>query len=356
MGSRSDDKRVAVLSSGGDSPGMNAVLRAFVRSALWEHYQVVGVHNGLAGLLENDFKELSSRDVGLIIDKGGTFLGTARSAEFQTPKGLEKAAANLNAKKIDALCVLGGDGSFRGLMELSEYYKGQLVGIPGTIDNDIPGTEYTIGFDTAVQTAVEAIDKLRDTALSHGRIFFVEVMGRKSGQIALSVAIASGAEDVIIPEEKLDVEEFAKRLEEGRKRGKRFGIIVVAEGAECNSGAQPHAQQVRAAAPDPTVKAALTVEESPAFHWAEVLRPRLGMNIRVSVLGHIQRGGSPTSYDRVWGSRMGEAAVRFLKNRMTGVFTAMRAGNIVPAYLSEATQGVRMVSPEMVQLVRVMGS
>lgn len=356
MGSRAEDKRVAVLASGGDSPGMNAALRAFVRSALWERYQVFGIQNGYEGLLANDIRELTSRDMGLIIDKGGTCLGTARSAEFQTPEGLKKAAGHLVEKNIDALCVVGGDGSFRGLMALSDYYKGQVVGIPGTIDNDIPGTEYTIGFDTAVQTAVEAIDKLRDTALSHGRMFFVEVMGRHSGQIALSVALASGAEDVIIPEEKIDADAFAARIEAGRKRGKRFGIVVVAEGATCEVRDLERAKAVRAAAPDPTVKAVLAAEESPAFAWAEVLRPKIGMNIRVSVLGHIQRGGSPTSYDRVWGSRMGEAAVRFLKNRMTGIFTAMRGGNIVAAYLAEGTQGVRSVSPELVQLARIMGS
>lgn len=356
MGNRIDDKRVAVLASGGDSPGMNAALRAFVRSALWDRYQVFGIQNGYEGLLANDIRELTSRDMGLIIDKGGTCLGTARSPEFQTPEGLKKAADNLREKNIDALCVVGGDGSFRGLLALSEYYKGQVVGIPGTIDNDIPGTEYTIGFDTAVQTAVEAIDKLRDTALSHGRIFFVEVMGRHSGQIALSVALASGAEDVIIPEEKIDPDAFAARLEAGRKKGKRFGIVVVAEGAACDSKDFERAKNVRAASPDPAVKAVLAAEESPAFHWAEVLRPKIGMNIRVSVLGHIQRGGSPTSYDRVWGSRMGEAAVGFLKNRMTGVFTAMRGGNIVAAYLAEGTQGVRSVSPELVQLARKMGS
>lgn len=335
---------------------MNAAMRAFVRSALWERYQVVGIRNGFEGLLANDIRELTSRDMGRIINQGGTFLGTARSKEFQTLDGLKKAAKVLNSHSVDALCVVGGDGSFRGLMALSEHYKGQVVGIPGTIDNDIQGTEYTIGFDTAVQTAVEAIDKLRDTALSHGRIFFVEVMGRNSGQIALSVALASGAEDVIIPEEKLDIETFVTRLEEGRKKGKRFGIVVVAEGAPCASKDTDHAKEVRAASPDPLVKAVVAAEESPAFHWAEVLRPKLGMNIRVSVLGHIQRGGSPTSYDRIWGSRMGEAAVRFLKNRMTGIFTAMRGGHIVPAYLMEATQGVRAVEPEMVQLVRVMGS
>jgi len=328
MGNRHEDKRVAILASGGDSPGMNAAIRAFVRSALWEHYHVFGIQNGYEGLLNNEIRELSSRDMGMIINQGGTVLGTARSAEFQTPEGLKKAADNLVAAKIDALCVVGGDGSFRGLMALSEIYKGQVVGIPGTIDNDIPGTDYTIGFDTAVQTAVEAIDKLRDTALSHGRVFFVEVMGRKSGQIALSVGLASGAEDVVIPEEKTDADVVAKRLLDGRKKGKRFGIVVVAEGHDSGG----------------------------AFKLAETVQQKVGFNIRVSVLGHIQRGGSPTSHDRVWGSRMGEAAVRFLKNRMTGVFTAMRGGHIIPAYLIEATVGVRAVEPEMVQLVRIMGS
>jgi 6-phosphofructokinase 1 len=307
---------------------MNAAIRAFVRSALWENWQVFGIQNGYEGLLENEIRELSSRDMGMIINQGGTMLGTARSAEFQTEAGIKKAAANLDAAKIDALCVVGGDGSFRGLMALSEHYKGQVVGIPGTIDNDIPGTEYTIGFDTAVQTAVEAIDKLRDTALSHGRMFFVEVMGRKSGQIALSVALASGAEDVVIPEEKTDADALSRRILAGRKKGKRFGIVVVAEGDDSGG----------------------------AFKLAEVVKGIVGFNIRVSVLGHIQRGGSPSSYDRVWGSRMGEAAVRFLKNRMTGIFTAMKGGHIVPAYLVEATQGVRAVEPEMVQLVRIMGS
>lgn len=355
MGNRQDDKRVAVLASGGDSPGMNAALRAVVRAALWERYQVFGIQNGYEGLLHDEIRELTSRDMGLIINQGGTVLGTARSAEFQTPAGLKKAAGILNSHNINALCVVGGDGSFRGLMALSEYYKGQLVGIPGTIDNDIPGTEYTIGFDTAVQTAVEAIDKLRDTALSHGRLFFVEVMGRNSGQIALSVALASGAEDVIIPEERVDVEAFAQRIEAGRKKGKRFGIVVVAEGAPIPREVA-RAQEIRQSAPDPTVKAAVAPEESPAFAWAEVLRPKIGMNIRVSVLGHIQRGGRPTSFDRVWGSRTGDAAIRFIKQGLTGVFTAMRGGHITPAYLFEATQGVRAVEPEMVQLVRKMGS
>jgi 6-phosphofructokinase 1 len=328
MGHKEENNCIGVLASGGDSPGMNAALRAFVRTARWENYQVFGIQNGYEGLLANEIRELTSRDMGMIINQGGTFLGTSRSAEFQTEAGQKKAAANLTAKGINALCVIGGDGSFRGLMALASHYKGQLIGIPGTIDNDIPGTEYTIGFDTAVQTAVEAIDKLRDTALSHGRIFFVEVMGRKSGQIALSVALASGAEDVLIPEERTDPEVLAQRLTEGRNKGKRFSIVVVAEGDDSGG----------------------------AFKLAATIEELTGYPIRVSVLGHIQRGGSPTSYDRVWGSRMGDAAVRFLKNNMTGIFTAMRGGHIIPAYLVEASTGVRAVEPEMVRLVRVMGS
>lgn len=321
-------KRVGILTSGGDSPGMNASVRAFVRRALWEGYEVYGVENGYAGLISGQLKELSSRDVGLIINQGGTFLGTDRSEKFKTPEGLLLASDTLKKYSIEALCVVGGDGSFRGMLALSDHYTGQLVGIPGTIDNDIPGTEYTIGFDTAVETAVWAIDKLRDTALSHGRIFFVEVMGRNSGQIALSVALACGAEDVIIPEEKTSPEELVLRLEAGRKKGKRFGIVVVAEGDEAGG----------------------------AFKWAERIGKLSDIPVRVSVLGHIQRGGDPTAFDRIWGSRMGEAAVRFIKNQYTNVFTAMKGGHVVPSYLKEATSGIRTVEPEMVHLVRIMGS
>ncbi|MCS6983829.1 MAG: 6-phosphofructokinase [Leptospiraceae bacterium] len=317
--------RVAILTSGGDAPGMNACIRAFVRRSLWEKNEVFGIFRGYQGLLNGEIKQLESRDVGLIINQGGTFLGTARCEEFFREEGQKKAAEILHQHKIDALCVIGGDGSFRGLLALSEFYKGQVIGIPGTIDNDIPGTEYTIGFDTAVGTAVAAIDKIRDTALSHGRIFFVEVMGRKSGQIALSTALSCGAEDVLIPEEKTNIDVFIQRLEEGRRKGKRFGIVVVAEGDEAGG----------------------------AFKIAEIVMQRTGLPIRVSVLGHIQRGGNPSAYDRVWGSRMGDAAVKFIKNQMTRVFTAMKGGQIVPAYLAEAVSGVRTVDPEMVQLVRI---
>ncbi|MCB1145761.1 MAG: 6-phosphofructokinase [Leptospiraceae bacterium] len=320
--------KVAVLTSGGDAPGMNAAARAFIRRAIWEGYEAHGIYHGYEGLLAKEIKKLSSRDVGMIINQGGTFLGTSRSERFKTDEGRQEAADILKAKKIDALCVIGGDGSFRGALNLSEVYKGQIVGIPGTIDNDIPGTEYTIGFDTAVETAVWAIDKIRDTALAHGRLFLVEVMGRNSGQIALSVALSCGAEDVVIPEEKNNIEGMVKRIREGREKGKRFGIIVVAEGHD----------------------------EGGAIKLAQTMEKDYGLESKVSILGHIQRGGTPSSYDRVWGSRMGEAAVRFIKNQYTNVFTAMKGGQLVPAYLKEAVSGIRTVEPEMVQLVRIVGS
>jgi len=321
-------KRVAILTSGGDSPGMNAAIRAFVRRAIWEGYKVVGIFNGYEGLLKEDFKNLNTRDVGMKINRGGTFLKTSRSKKFMTAEGQKQAAEILKRKKIDALCVIGGDGSFRGMKALSQYYNGQLIGIPGTIDNDIPGTEYTIGFDTAIDTAVQAIDKLRDTAASHGRIFLVEVMGRNSGQIALSVALACGAEDVLIPEEPTYLDKFMERMLQIRKSSKRFGIVVVSEGDDAGG----------------------------AIKIAEVVQEKTGVDLKVTILGHIQRGGRPSTYDRVWASKMGESAVRFIKNDLTQVFTAMKGGNIVPAYLSEATSGIRTVSPDMVKLIRILGA
>ena len=257
-------KQYAILTSGGDSPGMNAVIRAFTRRALHDEIKVFGITGGYEGLLNADFNELKARDVGMVIQQGGTMLTTSRSERFTHPEFQKKAAAILNDRKIDALCVVGGDGSFRGMAALSEFYKGQLIGIPGTIDNDIPGTDYTIGFDTAVSTAVWAIDKIRDTASSHSRMIFVEVMGRHSGQIALSVALAAGAEDVLIPEEKTNIDSLVERLESGRKTGKKFGIVVVAEGDDAGG----------------------------AFKIAEQVTGKTGLTIKVSVLGYIQRGGA----------------------------------------------------------------
>ncbi len=321
-------KRVAVLTSGGDSPGMNAAIRAFTRRSIYEGWKVFGIWNGYEGLLENQIASLTSRDVGMTIQQGGTFLKTSRSERFKTEKGQKRAAEILKEHKIDALCVIGGDGSFRGMDALSKVYDGNLVGIPGTIDNDIPGTDYTIGFDTAVSTAVWAIDKIRDTASSHNRMIFVEVMGRHSGQIALSVAIACGAEDVLIPEEKTSIQELVKRLERSRSLGKKMGIVVVAEGDDAGS----------------------------AFEIADQVQKETGITIKVSVLGYIQRGGPPTAYDRIWGSRMGDAAVKFINSDYNLVFTAMRGGYIVPAYLTDAVSGIKTVDPELVKMIRIIST
>jgi len=320
-------KRVAVLTSGGDAPGMNAAVRSFVRKALNSEYDVFGIYSGFRGLLDENIKQLDLRKVGQIINLGGTVLKTSRCEEFATTKGLKKAANILNKNKIEALCVIGGDGSFRGLLELAKYYTGQLIGVPGTIDNDIPGTEYTIGFDTAVNTAVVAVDKIRDTAASHGRIFFVEVMGRHSGQIALSVGLACGAEDVLLPETKTDIDKLCQKIQNTKKQGKKFSIFIVAEGDDAGG----------------------------AFKIAASVKDKINLSARVSVLGHIQRGGAPTAYERVWASRMGDAAVRFIKNGHNLVFTAMKGGNLVPAYLTEAVNGIRNVEPELVNLVRIAG-
>ena len=320
--------RVAVLTSGGDAPGMNAAVRAFVRSADYHGLKVFGVRGGYEGLLNENIKPLSPRDVGMVISQGGTFLKTSRSERFPTEAGLKQAADHLKKHEIGSLCVIGGNGSFAGLLALSKLFKGKQIGIPGTIDNDIPGTEYTIGFSTAVETAVSAIDNIRDTATSHNRIFIVEVMGRHSGQIALAVALASGAEDVLVPEEKTDIKGLVKRIESGRQKGKRFGIIVVAEGNDAGG----------------------------AFKVAEQVNQLTGLPLKVSVLGHIQRGGVPLAEDRIWASRMGEAAVNFILGKENLVFTGVVRGEVVPIDLKIGASGVRTIDPDMVHLIRIMSN
>ena len=321
-------EKVGILTSGGDSPGMNAALRSFVRVALHHNIEVIGIEGGYEGILNESFTRLNSRSVGLIINQGGTFLKTSRSERFKTEKGLKRSADLLSKRDIGSLCVVGGNGSFAGLHALSQYFLGNLIGIPGTIDNDIPGTEYTIGFPTAVETAVSAIDKIRDTASSHNRLFLVEVMGKYSGQIAVAVALASGAEDVLIPEEPTNIEELVTRLEKSRKKGKRFGIIIVAEGDDAGG----------------------------AFQLADRIQDLTGLNIRVSILGHIQRGGNPVPEDRIWATRMGEAAFHFIQERRRLVFTAVDKGKIIPRDLKVAVQGVRKIDPKLVELIRIIGS
>ncbi|MFD2446315.1 6-phosphofructokinase [Bacillus sp. CGMCC 1.16607] len=274
-------KKIAVLTSGGDSPGMNPAVRAVVRKAIFHKIEVYGVYGGYSGLINGNIKKLELGSVGDIIHRGGTTLYSARCEEFKTKEGQQKGIEQLKKLGIEGLVVIGGDGSYRGAKALTEQGF-PCVGVPGTIDNDIAGTDYTIGFDTALNTVIDAIDKIRDTATSHERTFIIEVMGRNAGDIALWAGLAGGAETILIPEEKYDMAEIASRLKSGNERGKKHSIIIVAEGV-CS-----------------------------ATEFAKQLKEATNIDTRISVLGHIQRGGSPSAFDRVLASRLGAKAVELL--------------------------------------------
>jgi len=297
----SNQKRLAVLTSGGDSPGMNAAIRAVVRTGIYMGYEVYGVYGGYEGLIEDDMRALISKDVANIIQRGGTILKTARSEAFMTKEGRQKAADNLRKHGIDNLVVIGGDGSFKGAQTLNQEHGIHVMGIPGTIDNDIKGTHYTIGFDTAVNTAIQAIDKIRDTASSHNRVFVVEVMGRHSGLIALQSGVSCGAEDILIPESFDDFKKLIENLEYDKRRQKNVRIIVVCEGDEIG-GAQ-------------------TVSDIVKDYYPQ-------LDIKNTILGHIQRGGSPTHYDRWMASRMGYEAVNGIIDGVSNKFTALLNGQV----------------------------
>lgn len=275
---------IAVLTSGGDSPGMNSVIRSIVRTAIGNRMKVYGIKKGYAGLLNNEFVELNASSVGNILQRGGTILQSSRSKEFREKSYRVKAAQILEDRGVDALIVIGGDGSFKGAIALQQEFNIPVIGIPGTIDNDISGTDYTIGFDTAVQTAIEAVDKIRDTAASNERTFLIEVMGAKSSSIAVKVAICTGAENVLLSDEKVDYEKIAGAIRRGIRRGKTSSIIIVAEGEKPGR----------------------------SYDIGAVLEDMHDINSRVCVLGHIQRGGSPTAVDRFYGSVMGKMAVEEL--------------------------------------------
>lgn len=285
-------KKIAVLTSGGDSPGMNATIRAVARRGIYLGLDVFGIYYGFHGLLNRDIHQLQLGSVGDIIHRGGTCLHTSRSEEFKTAEGQEKAAEILREFEIDGLVVIGGDGSFAGAEKLSQQGIA-VIGVPGTIDNDIPETEMTIGFDTALNTVIEAIDRIRDTATSHERIFVIEVMGRECGNLALWSGLAGGAESVLIPEIEFDMDQVIERLTQGYERGKKHSIIIVAEGV------------------------------SPAHEIGAEIKNRAGLENRVTVLGHVQRGGTPTAYDRMLGSRLGARSVDLLvegkSNQMIGI-------------------------------------
>ena len=290
-------KKVGFLTSGGDSPGMNAAIRSVVRSCSYHNVDCFGIQQGFQGLINDDMVQMNARSVNNIINKGGTILKSARSLEFRTKAGRKKAFENLIKNKIDSLIVIGGDGSFTGAMIFEDEYKIPIIGIPGTIDNDIFGTSYTIGYDTAINTVIDAIDKIRDTASSHNRLFFVEVMGRDAGHIALNAGIGAGAEEILIPEEDLGLDRLLESLKRSEKSGKSSSIVVVAEGEKSGKN---------------VYEIAAYVEKNLPYY-----------EVRVSVLGHMQRGGTPTCFDRVLASRMGVYAVEKLisgsSNAMVGV-------------------------------------
>ncbi|MGN8844592.1 6-phosphofructokinase [Niallia sp. Sow4_A1] len=298
-------KRIGVLTSGGDAPGMNAAVRAVVRKAIFHGVEVYGVIGGYAGLISGNFRKLEVGSVGDIIHRGGTFLFSARCEEFKTKEGQQKGIEQLKKHNIDGLVVIGGDGSYMGAKALTEQGY-PCVGVPGTIDNDIPGTEFTIGFDTALNTVIDAIDKIRDTATSHERTFIIEVMGRNAGDIALWAGLAGGAETILIPEEGFNLEEIVGRLKKGQERGKKHSILVVAEGVA--SG----------------VEIGKLIEENTDF------------DTRVSVLGHMQRGGSPTAQDRVLASRLGAYAVELLVEGKGGRAVGIEKNQLVDYDIIEA--------------------
>ena len=300
-------RRIAVLTSGGDAPGMNAAIRSVVRSADAAGVETYGVADGLAGLIEGRLEPLDARAVSGILHQGGTLLGTARSQAFRTTEGRRQALKHLDLNDIEGLVVIGGDGSFRGADALSREGHVHVVGIPGTIDNDLSGTDFTLGFDTAVNTALMLIDRIRDTAASHHRLFYIEVMGRRSGWLALYSGLAGGATEVLVPERPTDIGRVRERVRSSFGLGKRFCLVVVAEGDDAGG----------------------------AYQLAERVAEGLDIDYRVSTLGHIQRGGSPTMRDRVLGAVLGDAAVTALCDGADRVMVGEHRGEIIRSPLEQ---------------------
>ena len=319
-------KRLGVLTSGGDAPGMNAAIRAVTRAAIYNGLEVYGIHMGYEGMINGDIEKLESGSVSGIIQKGGTILKTARSARFRTPEGRQQAYDNLQKNGIDCLVVIGGDGSFTGAGIFSQEFNIPVVGIPGTIDNDLFGTDYTIGYDTALNTVIDAVDKIRDTASSHNRIFFIEVMGREAGFVALESGIATGAEIIMIPEVKNQLSDLREFLAK-RAQTNKSSIIMVAEGDD----------------------------EGNAFEIANKVQPEFPQfDIRVTTLGHVQRGGSPSCYDRVSASRMGVAAVEALLDDQKSIMVGLSHGQIVHVPLSKTVKMHKGVPKQLLDVAHIL--
>lgn len=320
-------KRIAVFTSGGDAPGMNAAIRAVVRTASFNNLHVYGIQRGYEGMIDGNLKRLEPRDVGNIIHRGGTILRTARSERFRSPEGRRSAYESLLAYDIDACIAIGGDGTFTGANIFSKEYDIPFIGVPGTIDNDLYGTDFTIGFDTAVNTAIEAVDKIRDTADSHNRLFFVEVMGRHAGFIALNTGIGSGAESVLIPETETSIESLIETLKKGAKRQKLFSLVIVAEGNKLGN-----ANQV-----------------------ADMVKERFSYyDTKVTIIGHLQRGGAPTATDRVLSSRLGFAAVEGLLKGEKNVMAGIINDKISYTPLEDAISKPKPLNEELLRLAEVL--
>lgn len=319
-------KAVAVLTSGGDAPGMNAAIRSVVRMATHSGHRVIGFQRGYDGLMADDFVELQPRSVSNILQRGGTILRTARSTEFETVTGRGRAAQTLDRHGVGGLVVIGGDGSFQGAHALGRSWNGNIVGVPATIDNDISGTDETIGFDTALNTALEAIDRLRDTASAHERLFLVEVMGRHSGFIALEVGTAGGAEEILVPEVNTDLDACATRLVAAREKGKTMSIVVCAEG-ETRGG---------------------------AFAVARELQERTGFVPTVTVLGHIQRGGRPSARDRLLATKLGAFAVTAIQKGSSGVMVGDVRGELVLTSFERSAEDHKALDPFLLDLVQIL--
>lgn len=320
-------KCIGVLTSGGDAPGMNAAIRAVTRAAIFHGIAVKGIYRGYKGLITGEIKEFQTQDVSNIIQRGGTILKTARSEEFRTPEGRAQAYHTLKEHGIDALVVIGGDGSLSGARTFAEEYDFPIVGLPGTIDNDLSGTDLTIGYDTALNTIVEAVDKIRDTASSHERLFFIEVMGREAGFLALNGAIASGAEAAIIPEFALERDQLAETISNGFRKTKNSSIVLVSE-SEATGGAMGIAERVRT--------------EYPQF------------DVRVVILGHIQRGGTPTAQDRILASRMGVAAIDSLLEGQRNIMIGIDNDQIVYVPFSKAIKKTKSIEQKLVDDLRIL--
>ena len=321
-------KRIGVLTSGGDAPGMNAAVRAVVRASSYFSVECVAIYKGYQGLIDDETKLMNARSVNNIINKGGTILKSARCLEFRTPEGRKKAYETIKKHTIDALIVIGGDGSFTGAMIFNSEFNFPVIGIPGTIDNDIHGTTHTIGFDTALNTVIDAIDKIRDTAISHNRLFFVEVMGRDVGHIALNTGIGAGAEEILIPEEDMGLDRLLESLKRSEKTGKSSSIVVIAEGDKTGKN---------------------------VFEIAEYVEKNLPYyEVRVSVLGHMQRGGRPSCFDRVLASRMGVHAVESLLKGVSNVMVGIDNSQMILTPLESSIKGKTKINKNLIRVSEIL--